>query len=292
MPAAEPGSDPFLAPRDPGEAAADAAMREFLLVASPPAAVARKSPGGYALVVPNARGIRTVTVPAANEADFTYHGDAGMGADAFADFVAAALADSGADQLRLPLLSEAHATWLRDRLTTRLPDWAWGASLAALSPMAEGSMRQERRLLRALARAEREGLVFETATALDPAEVQALHTRLWGPGNRSGVFFRMLAALLSAGCAELVTARGRAGELVAAQLDILGSATRHYYYSVADLERAPGCGTAVLAASWRRLRESGTRSIYSFGRGSERYKYQYANGHRALFELRGFYAPV
>ena len=34
------------------------------------------------------------------------------------------------------------------------------------------------------------------------------------------------------------------------------------------------------------------QTVYSFGRGAERYKYQYANGHRALFELRGFFAPA
>jgi len=36
----------------------------------------------------------------------------------------------------------------------------------------------------------------------------------------------------------------------------------------------------------------GRQMVYSFGRGSERYKYQYANGHQALFELRGFFAPT
>ena len=84
----------------------------------------------------------------------------------------------------------------------------------------------------------------------------------------------------------------RDGSLVAAQLDILGTATRHYYYSVSDTDRAKGCGTAVLGASWTRFAADGRQTMYSFGRGAERYKYQYANGHRSLFELRGFFAPA
>jgi hypothetical protein len=63
----------------------------------------------------------------------------------------------------------------------------------------------------------------------------------------------MLDALLSAGCAELITARSRGGALVAAQLDILGSATRHDYYSVSDTDSVKGCGTAVLGVSWSRF---------------------------------------
>jgi hypothetical protein len=102
----------------------------------------------------------------------------------------------------------------------------------------------------------------------------------------------LLEALLSAGCAELITARDHDGDLIAAQLDIVGTFTRHYYYSVSDTDRVKGCGTSVLGASWARFVADGRQTVYSFGRGSERYKYQYANGHHALFELRGFFAPT
>jgi Acetyltransferase (GNAT) domain len=286
------GDDPFLAPRDAGEVAADAVMRTFILDAAPPAVVYRQNGGSYALVIPSRRGARLLTVPAANEADFTFHGNADADGEQLADFVATAIAESAADHVRLPLLSEAQAAWLRHRLASRLPDWIWSASLAAVAPFAAGTMRQTDRLRRAMARAEREGLAFNCGRSINRQELELVHVKRWGPGNRGTSFFHLLEALLSAGCAELITARNHDGALIAAQLDILGTFTRHYYYSVSDTDRVKGCGTSVLGASWIRFTADGHQTVYSFGRGSERYKYQYANGHRAFFELRGFFAPA
>jgi hypothetical protein len=286
------GDDPFLAPRDAGEVAADAVMRTFILDAAPPAVVYRQNGGSYALVIPSRRGARLLTVPAANEADFTFHGNADADGEQLADFVATAIAESTADHVRLPLLSEAQAAWLRHQLAARLPDWIWSVSLAAVAPLAVGRMHKTGQLRNAMARAVDDGLVLDCSRSMNPREVQAVHVKRWGPTNRGSVFFAMLDALLSAGCAELITARSRGGALVAAQLDILGSATRHDYYSVSDTDSVKGCGTAVLGVSWSRFVADGRQTVYSFGRGSERYKYQYANGHQALFELRGFFAPA
>jgi hypothetical protein len=286
------GDDPFLAPRDAGEVAADAVMRTFILDAAPPAVVYRQNGGSYALVIPSRRGARLLTVPAANEADFTFHGNADADGEQLADFVATAIAESTADHVRLPLLSEAQAAWLRHQLAARLPDWIWSVSLAAVAPLAVGRMHKTGQLRNAMARAVDDGLVLDCSRSMNPREVQAVHVKRWGPTNRGSVFFAMLDALLSAGCAELITARSRGGALVAAQLDILGSATRHDYYSVSDTDSVKGCGTAVLGVSWSRFVADGRQTVYSFGRGSERYKYQYANGHQALFELRGFFAPT
>jgi hypothetical protein len=286
------GDDPFLAPRDAGEVAADAVMRTFILDAAPPAVVYRQNGGSYALVIPSRRGARLLTVPAANEADFTFHGNADADGEQLADFVATAIAESTADHVRLPLLSEAQAAWLRHQLAARLPDWIWSVSLAAVAPLAVGRMHKTGQLRNAMARAVDDGLALDCSRSMNPREVQAVHVKRWGPTNRGSVFFAMLDALLSAGCAELITARSRGGALVAAQLDILGSATRHDYYSVSDTDSVKGCGTAVLGVSWSRFVADGRQTVYSFGRGSERYKYQYANGHQALFELRGFFAPA
>ena len=286
------GDDPFLAPRDAGEVAADAVMRTFILDAAPPAVVYRQNGGSYALVIPSRRGARLLTVPAANEADFTFHGNADADGEQLADFVATAIAESTADHVRLPLLSEAQAAWLRHQLAARLPDWIWSVSLAAVAPLAVGRMHKTGQLRNAMARAVDDGLVLDCSRSMNPREVQAVHVKRWGPTNRGSVFFAMLDALLSAGCAELITARSRGGALVAAQLDILGSATRHDYYSVSDTDSVKGCGTAALGVSWSRFVADGRQTVYSFGRGSERYKYQYANGHQALFELRGFFAPA
>ena len=154
----ELGDDPFLVPRDAGEVAADTVMRTFILDTAPPAAIFRQEGGSYTLVVPSRLGARLLTVPAANEADFTFHGNAGAGGERLADFVAAAVAESAADHVRLPLLSEAQAVWLEHRMAARLPDWIWSASLAAVAPLASGTMRQTGRLRRAAARAKRDGL--------------------------------------------------------------------------------------------------------------------------------------
>lgn len=94
MSGADPGGDPFLAPRDPGEAAADATMREFLLAAAPPEIAYRQDGGGYTLIVPKRSGARLLTVPGANEADFMFHGNAGTDGERLADFIVAALSDS------------------------------------------------------------------------------------------------------------------------------------------------------------------------------------------------------
>jgi hypothetical protein len=291
MSGVEPGGDPFLDPRDPGEATADAAMREFLLCAAPPDKVYRQDGGGYALIVPRLSGARLLTVPGANEADFMFHGNAGTGGERLADFIAATAAESGADHVRLPLLSETQAAWLRARLAECAPDWLWSISLSAIIPLAGPQLRQPR-MERAIARAERVGVAFEWANTLDSVELEDLHGRRWGRGNRSGSFFRMLSVLFEAGCAEFMTARSRDGALIAAQFDIVGTTTRHFYHVASDTTRAPGCGTAVLGMSWRRFKASDSQTIYSFGRGAERYKYQYANRHRTVFDLRGFYAPV
>jgi hypothetical protein len=231
-------------------------------------------------------------VPAANEADFIYHGDAAAGGKELADFIVATVKESGADHVRLPLLSERQMTWLRDRLTARMTDWLWNGALTSIAPLATGNMRQTSRLRRSIARAERDGLIFACGPYMDPQEVQTLHTKRWGEANRPKKFFHMLEALLSSGCAEFITLRSSDGNLIAGQLDILGSASRHFYYSVADTDLRKGCGTAVLGMSWRSFAADHRQNMYSFGRGAERYKYQYATGYRELFELRGFFAPV
>jgi hypothetical protein len=91
--------------------------------------------------------------------------------------------------------------------------------------------------------------------------------------------------------AQLFTARAGDGPLLGAQLDILGARTRHFYYCINDKDALPGVGTAVMGASWSAFLAS-DEAEYSFGRGTERYKYRYADCVRTLFELRGFLAPV
>ncbi|HVT45781.1 MAG TPA: GNAT family N-acetyltransferase [Thermoanaerobaculia bacterium] len=287
----EPETDPFLIPRDPGEERANEVVREFLIRASPPAAIFRQggSDGGYALVVPRMRGERLLTVPGVNEADFHFHGNSGTTSARLADFIAGAVQESGADHLKLPLLTNPQASLLAAQLSERLPEWRLSTALSAVCPTAAGVATEPGILRKAILRAEREGLLVEASSTFPAEEIIALHRQRWG-NNRGDSFFGMLQALLSGGLAELVTARTRDGRLAAAQLDILGTKTRHCYYVAADIEQASGGGTAVLGIQWRRFLLSSS-AVYSFGRGSERYKYQFATSCRELFEIRGFYAP-
>ena len=287
-------SDPFLIARDAGEEAIDRIVREFCLRTAPPVRVFRqdRTAASYALIVPRWRGERHLTVPALQEADFMFHGNPGTASGTLADFAAECVRESEADHLRLPLLSRAQGERLKRELADRLPGWRIETALSALSPLARNDRPEPGILRKAIARTERDGFILEAGARLEIGELHGLHAEQWGKGNRGETFFQMLDTLLQAGHAELVTARDPSGELFAAQVDLLGSDTRHCYYAIGDTGRAPGCGTAVLGISWRRFAEGGRQRIYSFGRGAERYKYQYASGYRELFELRGFYVPA
>ncbi len=234
-----------------------------------------------------------MTVPGLQEADFTFHGNPGTDTDRLASFIARALVDSGAAQLRLPLLTRRQANELVARLSALLPAWTLGVALAAVAPMARKEPLEPvvpRSLRVALTRAVNAGLKVDCTTEFPNDEIRAIHSRRWG-SNRDDKFFEMLRLLLDERCAELLTARTSDGQLVAAQLDILGSATRHNYYSISDTTRAPRSGTAVLANSWRRFIDTRDQCNYSFGRGAEQYKFIYADACRELFELRGFRVP-
>lgn len=287
--------DPFAQPRDQGEARAASVVRDYWIRNFAPAQIFRQDDveAGYALIVQQPRGERLITIPALHEADFTFHGNPGSTTEELAAFISQAVSESAASCLRLPLLSRRQALALRRALAMRLPQWRIAAALAAVAPFARKSSLMSAKsnsLRRALARAERDGITVETTALFPNQEIRALHRRRWGD-NRDDKFFEMIRTLLEERCAELITARASDGRLVAAQLDILGTGTRHYYYSTSDPERVPGSGTAVLAASWRRFADTGAQRIYSFGRGSEHYKYRYATACRELYELRGFYAP-
>jgi hypothetical protein len=291
MPKTRGSDDPFLGPRDAGEEAAGELIREFLIRASPPALIYRQAgAAGYALIVPRLQGARLLTVPGLNEADFMSHGNQGTTAEQLADFIARKVCDSQADHLKLPLLTRRQAERLRHGLAERLPEWRIAAALASVAPLARGVRTELKRLRRAVARAERDGLKIDVAGSFPADEIRALHGERWGD-IRSDSFFRMLAALMEQKRAELVTVRNAKGSLFAAQLDIIGSAVRHQYFTVSDTRRAPGSGTAALGVSWRRFLETEGHRVYSFGRGTERYKFQFANACRELFEVRGFLVP-
>src|SRR5215207_3687004 len=136
--------DPFLEQRDPGEAAAGELMREYLLKAAPPAEVFRQDGGddGYALIVPQNRGERTLTVPGADEADFMWHGNPETTTADLAYFIACAIERSRVSHLRIPLLTRRQALHLKDELDPRLPDWRLDAALTGVSPFSTEKARE------------------------------------------------------------------------------------------------------------------------------------------------------
>jgi hypothetical protein len=290
---AHTNNDPFIFVRDPGESTAARIVRETLLEGNPPELVFRQNNprDGYALIVPRMSGERMLTVPGLNEADFTFHGDEGTSAYDLANFIADSIAASSADHLRLPLLHKVQAERLRNELSERLPDWILHAGLSAISPIACGISRVPHSLKRAIKKMQEMDVILENSTAFPEGEIRAIHERRWG-GGRSDSFYKMLSMLVEMGCAELVTARLPSGQLVAAQLDILGDETRHFYYMAAETMTVNRVGSAVLGFSLTRFLELGAQHRYSFGRGSERYKYQFADSVIELYELRGFFVPA
>ena len=269
--------DPFLVSRDAGEEAAAGVIREFLLRAAPPAATFRQRGTGYTLVVPLLAGSRLLTIPASNESDFTFHGNPGSGTSEIADFVANSIAQAFA---------------LQGALSSRCPDWRWEPALTSVSPVSQTLHAHSRRLRRELQLVRRKGLDVDVSPTINPSELGEIHASRWGEGNRSRAFFAMLKELLAAGCSEFIAARNEDGTLVAAQLDIIGTHSRHVYYSVRNRGAVAGVGTAMLGVAAERFHSDGRQHSYSFGRGAERYKYAYADTVRYHYELRGFYVPV
>ncbi len=271
-------------------------MREFLIRATNAPVLFRQADedGDYALVLPSGSGERLLTVPALHEADFTFHGRTGSTSEEIADFIAKIALGSGADLIRLPLLSNLEAEALEGHLRRKLPAWRFDSFLSAVAPLASkaaGYSLKSASLRRASSSATASGLQVTVEDRLPIDEVRQMHRQKWGD-NRSPTFFSMLAHLVEHDCAELTTVRDEAGTLIASHLDILGTSTRHYYHSASATEAFPGAGSAALAASWERFLASDTEQIYSFGRGSERYKYRYATGYRELFEVRGHSVPI
>lgn len=284
--------DPFLVPRDVDEAAAEDIIRDHLLKAAPPAEMFRQDgvDDGYALIVPEVRGVRTLTVPGANEADFMYHGNPETTTADLAIFIASAVQRSGVDHLLIPLLTRRQAVHLKEHLGAHFPDWRLDAALTGVSPFSTRKAYEPSGFRKAMRRAERDGLQVEFTATFPDEEVKTLHEEQWGP-NRQASFFAMLGALLSAKVADVAIARTREGQLASARVDILGTQSRHFYYGVSDTTRAPGSGTAALGHCWRRFMASPTQHVFSFGRGAERYKYRYAERVHEWYALRGFYAP-
>jgi hypothetical protein len=285
-------SDPFACPRDAREQHATDVMREFLLSNASPFRVFRMRPEGYALIVPSQRGARRLTVPGADEADFLFHGEPSTTGAELAEFIAHCIDSAGADHVRLPALPRDQATHLRTLLVSRRPDWQWDVALSAVSPVVVAEFQRTRILTGALKHAERTGIRLERAQTFDPQEFATVHAEQWGAHSRSSTFFLMLDRLFRAGCVDIFTARDTNSTLLAAHVDITGLRTRHFYYSVCRSPEGSGAGTALLGMSWNRFRESETEHVYSFGRGTERYKFQYATAVRTLFELRGFFVPT
>jgi hypothetical protein len=285
-------TDPFRAPRDILEEAAVNVFREYSIGLGTPAEIVRqgRANDGYALVVREEKGRRVLTIPASQEADFTYHGNTGSSGESLAEFLAGTLDNVRADVIRLPLLTRTEAVYLVGLLSRRRPSWHWGTCMTAVRPTLDrnlGGWRRRNSLLRAFEKAQQRDVTFDFPSNVPTNEALELHTRIWGP-NRSGAFFGMLDELLRIGAAELLTVRDLEDRLIALGCDIVGERTRHLYYGVSDHESFPGIGTVTMGWSWERFMESSTQTAFSFGRGSERYKYQYVNHDVELFELRGF----
>jgi hypothetical protein len=245
------------------------------------------------LLLTAGRGERLLTAPGANERDFRFYGGQHTTVREYALYLRDAIIESAADHVKLPLLSRDQATQLEKELSTLLTDFRFAANLVSVIPLI--SKRSSLFLgSRSLKRASRLPLKrdWEVRTSFDllPDGVEELHASAWGE-NRGRSFFNMLSFLIKQDFTEPFGIFRSNGELLGFQVNIRTSDTFHYYYSVFRREEA-GAGSAAMGLSYQRFLADDKMLYFSFGRGSERYKYRHANEIREVFELRGFYMPL
>ena len=275
----------------------DILLNEHFINASPPAWQESVGSSESILIVPESQGERTLTIPGRNERDFAGYGLSSSDSTTLALRIADALKNSQADSLRLPLLAPTLAQHLVDILSSSMPNWRFDAALAATSPVAlkdAPNFHTSQSLNRALRSARNRGISFDDSARFPRFprdEFEKLHCIRWG-SNRKRSWFQMLELLSQLPATSIITARDAENNLVSCQFDITYNNTRHYYCSASNVKAYSGIGTGILAASWNAFIADSEVRNYCFGRGTERYKFRYANGVRELYELRGFYQPV
>jgi len=246
---------------------------------------------GCSLFLMAPRGVRLITVPGAHERDFRFYGGRGTTIGGYASFVRDAVDATDADHIALPLLSRFTADALVAELSARLPDFRFHANLAAVSPVIAkntGGNGVRPNLRKILELPHRRGWRVRSLDAL-PSGVEELHSSAWG-SNRSASFFDMLSFFAAQDFSDAIGVFDRHGDLLALQINLRTSQTYHYYYH-ARAQDVDGAGSAVFGLSYERFLNDDRMRSFSFGRGSERYKYRWANQVSEAFEVRGFYVP-
>jgi hypothetical protein len=238
------------------------------------------------------RGERLLTTPGANEQDFRFYGGPQTTISEYALYLREAIIKSAADHLKIPLLSRRQAMQLKKEVSLLLPDFCFATNLVSVIPVISKRsplFLRSRSLKRASRFPLKKNWEVRTTFNLLPRGVEELHASAWGD-NRNRAFFNMLSFLIKQDFTEPVGIFRSNGDLLSFQMNIRTSNTFHYYYSVSGQE--DGAGSAALGISYERFLTDDQMLYFSFGRGSERYKYRHANEIREVFELRGFYMPL
>ena len=243
---------------------------------------------------PSTRGNTRLELLATNIRDFStldYLSVADLAC--FAEILAEVVKTYGPSKLRIGPGSISKLDVVLTGLRRACNNYFWDLRVAFPEPMAS-AVRLNQKLpesyRRALKKHEGLGYLIEKTMQI-PEGLEVIHKRKWGE-NRDGNFFRFLRRLAEERVAIDHCLYSPDSQLVGAQLDILLEDRTLFYYCAADTASHPGAGNAILALSLEAHRErmlSQPDLAYSFGRGSELYKYRIANQCRLAYEIIGFF---
>lgn len=242
------------------------------------------------LILKGSSGERLLTVPGANEKDFAFFGCCPGTFEGFTAYLINALSDSKADHLKIPLLDGKTADDLIAKLKGSGMDFVFHKNLSNIVPVI--SKKEKFKLSDSLRKAvrlvEKNGWTVEVLDKI-PAEIKELHSKKWGR-NRNDDFFDFLDLMLSKDIAICHSIKND-NKFSAISIDIKTSNAYHLYYSLYDHEGGAGAGTSTIGLLYEQFIKNEKVDYFSFGRGSERYKFLYANRYYPLYEIRGFYVP-
>ncbi|HTY11494.1 MAG TPA: GNAT family N-acetyltransferase [Bacteroidota bacterium] len=245
-----------------------------------------KNEGGKSLFLKlnSSVGERGLSLLGSNEKDYHFFGDFFETFDA--RNLSSVVEEKRIDNIKISLLSLEGASLLQEKFRVALPNFDFHINLNSISPFIkkENLVTLRRSYARQLNLIGNRGWKIEVVNEV-PREAVLFHQERWGE-NRGPDFFNYLNFLNKGGYSRSYILSGN-GNVIAYIQNIITSSVSHYYYSIYD-QKFPGSGTSVIASMLDNFTNDDALEYFSFGRGAERYKYDWANGVVKNFELRGF----
>jgi hypothetical protein len=208
----------------------------------------------------------------------------------FADFLLGALEEFDAARLRIGPISESTSKTLESLLQQPKSNFIFRDTVLSVEPLLDKGRKDGQALASSLRRAlgdVRKAGFTVSSDSYSASAMAELHAERWGH-NRSPQFFQALHVFAKEPYCDCISLKDQAGNLLGQQLDFCFFDKRYFYYAIAEHGKYPGIGKALLSESVRRFFADPNMTVYSFGRGGEKYKYRYANCVRLNRYVLGF----